>query len=69
MATMTKSVSGLVTTYVITDNEAATCTIAFTSTAVTGLQMSSITNSGNFHGDGEQMLAQLLLQTATGLLP
>lgn len=67
MAAVTKSVSGSVTTYVITDNEGDTLTIAVTA-ATTG-NTAVFTSSGGLHYDGQAAASNLILQLQTGLLP
>lgn len=68
MAAVTKSVSGSTTTFVITDMEGSTLTLAVATGAVTGNTV-TFTSSGGLHSDGMNMAAQLLLQLATGLIP
>lgn len=68
MAAITKSVSGSVTTFVITDQEGNTLTMAVTSGAVTGNTI-VFTSSGGLHYDGMAMASTLLLQLQTGLIP
>lgn len=68
MAALTKSISGAVTTYVITDQEGSTATLAVTTGPVTGNTI-VYSSSGGLHYDGQNMMAQLLLQLATGLVP
>lgn len=66
MASMTQSQSGNVVTYVITDQENNTATLATTYNAITGVSV-VFSSSGGLHNDGLQMMAQALLQIATGL--
>jgi hypothetical protein len=69
MANQTKSVSGSTTTYVITDQENNTLTLAVSQTPITVQQSVTFTSAGALHSDGLNMAAQLLLLLATGLLP
>jgi hypothetical protein len=59
MANVTKTVSGAVSTFVITDNAGSTLTLAVTSGTVTGLS-TAFTSSGGLHVDGMQELWNLL---------
>lgn len=63
-----KTVSGQVTTYVITDAEGATCTVVLTNTYGAGKNC-TITTSGNLHQDGQQLLVTLMQMISTGLTP
>lgn len=67
MANVVKTVSGAVSTYVITDNESNTATLTVTS-AITGNTI-VFTSSGGLHYDGQAAMSNLLLQLQTGLLP
>lgn len=67
MANTVKTVSGVVTTYVITDNESNTATLAVTA-ATTGNTI-VFSSSGGLHYDGQAAMSNLLLQLQTGLLP
>ena len=64
----TKTVSGNVTTYVITDVEGASVTLVATQSFGAGRTI-TITTSGNFHVDGQLQLANLLQLISTGLTP
>lgn len=67
MASQTKSVIGNTTTYVITDMTGAAATVTVTTGVVTG---NTVAYSGaSVHEDAINMIAQLSLQLATGLLP
>ena len=68
MAAQTKSVSGSVTTYVITDNEGSTCTVVATQNPTTGLT-TTFSSSGGLHSDGMAFLSTLMLLTQTGIAP
>ena len=65
---ITKTTSGQVTTYVISDVEGATVTVVATETFGAGRTL-TFSSSGNFHVDGQNQLAQLMLQLSTGLSP
>ena len=67
MANTVKTVVGAVSSYVITDNENNTATLAVT-TATTGNTI-VFTSSGGLHYDGQAAMSNLLLQLQTGLLP
>ena len=64
----TKSVSGNVTTYVITDTEGSTVTVALTNTFGGG-RTTVFTSSGGLHQDGQQQLVTLMQMISTGLTP
>jgi hypothetical protein len=68
MATQTKTVSGNTTTYVITDLEGATVTVALTQGYGSG-RTCTFASSGNVHQDGQQMLVTLMQMVSTGLTP
>lgn len=68
MASVTKSISGAVTTYVITDVAGNTLTIASTAGAVTG-NTTTLTTSAGVHDDALQLAFNLLNQLQTGLQP
>ncbi len=59
MANITKTVSGAVSTFVITDVEGSTLTLAVTVDPVLPLA-TTFTSSGGLHRDGMQMLWNLL---------
>ena len=64
----TKTVSGNVTTYVITDTEGSTVTVAVTQTYGGGMTTTFV-SSGGLHQDGMQQLTTLMQLVSTGLLP
>lgn len=68
MATKTKTVVGLVTTYVVTDFKGNTVTLAVTQNPGSG-NAATFTSTGGFLNDGMQHLAHLLQQLSTGLTP
>ena len=68
MATQTKTSSGNVTTYVITDLEGATVTVALTQTFGGG-RTCTFSSTSNVHQDGQQMLVTLMQMVSTGLTP
>lgn len=68
MATKTKTVVGLVTTYVVTDFLGGTVTLAVTQNPGSG-NACTFTSTGSVHNDGLQHLAHLLQQLSTGLTP
>ena len=68
MATQTSTVSGNTTTYVITDAEGATVTVALTNTFGGG-RTCTFASSGNVHQDGQQALVTLMQMVSTGLTP
>jgi len=68
MASTTKSTSGNVTTYTVTDSGGNTVAVAITANAITGFT-TTFTSTGGLRNDGVNMLAQLLLETGTNLLP
>ena len=67
MASMTKSTSGAVTTYVITSVNAATITVAVTTGAVTGNAF-ALSSSGSVDQDAMVTLANLVQVLMGGLL-
>jgi len=67
MATQTKSVSGTVTTYTITDQASNVMTI--TVTATPGHMITTSASGGPLLQDGTQTLATLVQLLATGLVP
>lgn len=67
MAALTQSTTGNVTTYTITDQEGNTATLTTTYNSITGVTV-VFSSSGGLHSDGLQMMAQALLQIATGLV-
>ena len=68
MATQTKTVSGNTTTYVITDLELSTVTVALTQTFGGG-RTCTFVSSGGLHQDGQQTLTTLMQLISTGLTP
>jgi hypothetical protein len=64
----TKTVSGITTTYTITDQSGSSLALAV-QTGVTGNIITSTTQSGNFHQDGMDNLMILMQLVGTGLLP
>jgi hypothetical protein len=64
----TKTTSGQVTTYVITDTEGSTATVVLTN-LIGGGRVITLSSSGNLHQDGQQLLSTLMLQISTGLTP
>jgi hypothetical protein len=71
MATQTKAVSGNVTTYVITDQEGGTATVAVTQGYGSGTNITTMTlgGTGIFHKDGQLALTVLLQLISTGIVP
>lgn len=67
MASKTKTVSGNVNTYIITDFQGNTVTVALTQN-VAG-NTTTFTSSGNVHHDGQRMLMELLQLLGTGQIP
>lgn len=67
MASQTSSVSGNVITYTITDQANNTATIVQTNNPVSGTTC-TFSSSGGLRPDGLNMMAQMLLQIATGLV-
>ena len=68
MASKTKSVSGNVTTIVVTDHTGATMTVAATQTP--GYMMTAtVSTSGVLKPDGMALMAQQLRLLSTGLVP
>ncbi len=69
MASITKSVSGSVSTFVITDINASTLTLAVTNNATTGLT-TTFSSSGGVSHDGMRMLWNLLnAQLVADIIP
>lgn len=68
MAGQTKTVSGQTTTYVITDTEGNSVTVAVTNLIGGGITC-VFSSSGGLHVDGQQMLTTLMQLVSTGLLP
>jgi hypothetical protein len=68
MATQTKTTSGNVTTYVITDAEGNTVTVALTQTFGGGRTLTFV-SSGGLHQDGQLQLTTLMQMLSTGLTP
>ena len=64
----TKTTSGNVTTYVITDTEGSTATVALTQTYGGG-RTCTFSSSGGLHQDGQQQLVPLMQMISTGLTP
>lgn len=64
----TKTTSGQVTTYVITDTEGSSVTVVLTN-LIGGGRVCTFSSSGNLHQDGQQLLSTLMLQISTGLTP
>jgi len=69
MAAQTKTVSGSTTTYVITDMESNTLTLACSQTPATQQLSVTFTSSGALHSDGLALASTLILLLQTGLLP
>jgi len=67
-AGQTKTVSGNVTTYVITDAEGSTVTVALTETYGGGRTI-TLTSAGGLHADGQLLLTTLMQLISTGLTP
>ena len=67
MASVTKSVSGAVTTFTITDSTGAAATIAVTTNTITG---NTIVYGGSaVHNDATQLMFNLMNELQTGLIP
>jgi hypothetical protein len=64
----TKTVSGNVTTYVITDTENSSVTVALTQTFGGG-RLCTFSSSGGLHSDGQLLLTTLMQLISTGLTP
>jgi hypothetical protein len=64
----TKTTSGQVTTYVITDTEGSTVTVVLTN-LIGGGRVCTFSSSGNVHQDGQQQLTTLMQMISTGLTP
>lgn len=67
MASVTKSVSGTTSTFVVTDQESNAATLTVSAGAVTGPTVTFA--SGAMQRDGVQMIFNLLNQLQTGLIP
>lgn len=67
MAGQAKTVSGNVTTYVITDTQGSTVTVAVTTSVGAGTTC-TFSSSGNVHQDGHALLANLMQIIAAGQL-
>lgn len=63
-----RTVSGNVTTWVITDTEGSTVTVALTDTFGGG-RTCTFVSSGGLHQDGQQQLTTLMQLISTGLTP
>ena len=68
MAGQTKTVSGQTTTYVITDTEGSSVTVAVTNNIGGGITC-TFTSSGNVHQDAQQQLVTLMQLVSTGIIP
>lgn len=68
MATMTRTDSGSVSTYVITDMSGNTLTVAATVNTVTGNTV-TFTSSGGLMPDGLAMLWFIIGALTTGIIP
>jgi hypothetical protein len=67
MASVTKAVSGAVTTFTITDQEGNSATIAVTTNNITG---NTIQYGGSgVHNDATALMFNLMNQLQTGLIP
>jgi nitrate/nitrite-specific signal transduction histidine kinase len=64
----TKTSSGNVTTYVITDTEGSSVTVVLTN-LIGGGRVLTFSSSGNLHQDGAQLLSTLMQMLSTGLTP
>lgn len=64
----TKTTSGNVTTYVITDTEGSTVTVVLTQTYGGG-RLCTFASAGGLHQDGQQQLVTLMQLISTGLTP
>ena len=64
----TKTSSGNVTTYVITDTEGSSVTVVLTN-LIGGGRVLTFSSSGNLHQDGQQLLSTLMQMLSTGLTP
>lgn len=69
MATMTKFTSGTTNNYLITDQTGNTLTVTLVTGLITGLQPTFVSSVGGLHADGINMLAQLMLEMGTGVVP
>lgn len=68
MAGQTKTVSGNTSTYVITDTEGSSVTVAALQTYGGGRTL-TFSSSGGLHLDGQQMLTTLMQLLSTNLSP
>lgn len=64
----TKTVSGNTTTYIITDTEGNSVTVALLQTYGGG-RLCTFSSSGGLHQDGQQQLTTLMQLISTGLTP
>lgn len=64
----TKTTSGQVTTYVITDTEGSSVTVVLTNSIGAGRTI-TFSSSGGLHQDGQQLLTTLMQMVSTGLTP
>lgn len=68
MASHTKTVAGITTTYIVTDIKGNTVTLAVAQNPGSG-NAATFTSSGAMLNDGLQHLAHMLQQLSTGLTP
>lgn len=68
MASQTVTVSGNTTTYVITDTEGNSVTVALLQTYGGG-RTTTFSSSGGLHVDGQAQLTTLMQMVSTGLTP
>lgn len=68
MATVTSSIAGTTTTYVITDQKSNTLTIAAAAPGPAGGGI-TYTSSGALLGDGQEIVQTLMTMLVTGLRP
>lgn len=64
----TKTSSGNITTYVITDTEGNSVTVVLNN-LVGGGRVLTFSSSGGLHNDGQLQLTTLMQQLSTGLTP
>lgn len=64
----TKTASGNVTTYVITDTEGNSVTVVLNN-LIGGGRILTFSSSGGLHQDGQQQLTTLMQMLSTGLTP
>lgn len=64
----TKTSSGNITTYVITDTEGSSVTVVLNN-LVGGGRVCTFSSAGNLHQDGQQQLTTLMQMISTGLTP